>query len=329
MNLFDESELDKKIAEAEAALIKDDEEKQLDTKEVEEDIEEEAEVQEEEREEKEEAQDDVAEEDLEPTDAKGWKKLREKKKAAQAQLEEEKRLREQKEKELYELRERLARLEGREDAREKPKISQEPEDKEPDSELDPEEHIRWELRQVKKAAQEANKRAEKAEAMAKMEGVRRGLDMVEKDYIKNNKITDYTERLEHVKSVERNLIKLRYPSATDEQINSHLEVERVRVANEAYSNGQNPAEMFYKMSEALGYKKAEARKELSDNPDIGAIKRNMSKNANLIGSSNVEKPGGLPAEKLVSMSIADLMNSKNERALDLAIKREEQRMMGL
>lgn len=114
------------------------------------------------------------EEDERPTDPQGWKKLREKKKAAQAEAEANKKLAEEKDRQLSELREGLARLEGREEARAKPEVKEVDADPEPDAYLDPDLHIKWEIRQINKRAEAAERRAQMAEEMAKVEGTRRG-----------------------------------------------------------------------------------------------------------------------------------------------------------
>lgn len=334
MNIFDTSELDKKIAEAEAAMFAGDEikqEKEL-PKEDAEELEEEEVL---------EDGDDEAEdvdssgepaidddEDAEPTDPKGWKKLRQKKIAAKAEAEEARLIAEKSSRENAELRERLARLEGREEGRAKPEISKEPEDQEPDRDIDPDAHVTWRMNNMEKELQAAKKTAAEAQAASQIEGIRRGLDMLEKEYIKSNKVDDYNERIEHIRKIERNLIKVRHPSATEEQITRHLDSQRLELGADAYKNGNNPAKMFIEMSEALGYAKPSSKKTVSDKPDIEAINRNQKKSASLIGSSNAEKPGGIPPERLVKMSMAELMTPKSDKAMNDAIKREEAKMWG-
>lgn len=321
MNIFDETELNKKLAEEEAKFG---EEKPIE-KPVEEELKEPEEPQEiEEAEEKEE----IEEEDERPTDPQGWKRLREKKKAAKAEAEEQRKLAEKSAKETAELRERLARLEGREEARAKPIIEEVDNDPEPDSDLDPDLHIKWQLRQTNKRIEAAEKRAEKAEQLAQIEGTRRGLQMLEKDYVKSNKLDDYEDAIEHIKNVNRNLIKLEYPQATDAQIESHLESERIKKAGESYAKGTNPAEYFYKMAQTLGYQKNK-KAPINDKPNIEALNRNMGKNANLLGASSADTTGGVTTDKVVKMSIDQLLKEEGSAALEAAIKREEAKMMGL
>lgn len=319
MGPFDTTELDRKIAEArelellggEAPLQEEEQEEAVEAEqgpEADEGVEQEEEVTLE------------AEEESPPKDSNGWKRLREKKKEAQRALDEERKMREQREQELSQLKERLARLEGRDEARVAPKVETNT-DPEPDADLDPDEHLRWQVRQLRNENSEIKKKAEEAAAISKVEAEKRGLDYLEKDYVKKNKIDDYSDRLDHLQKVEANLIRVHYPNATDEQIHSHLQAERLRLAREAYARGQNPAEVFYKMSEAMNYQK-QARK-LSDAPNIEAINKNMKKSANLIGSSNADSVKGITSEKLVSMSMAELLSGRNEKHLDAAIKRAE------
>lgn len=318
MNIFDSSDIQKQIAEEEAKWL------EPELKKEEELPEEEPIIEAEEPEEKEEEAIDDLEEEEKPKDGKGWKEHRERTKALKNEAKEQKRLAEEKDKQLNELRERLARLEGREDARSKP-VVEEIVDAEPDKDLDPDEHIRWELRQTRKEIEKVKKQAQLAEEMAKVEGTRRGLQMLEKDYIRNNKIDDYDNAIEHIKTVNRNLIKLEYPTATDTQIDSHLEAERIKKASESVSRGTNPAEYFYKMAQQLGYQKPKSK--INDKPNIEALTRNQEKNASLIGPSSADKTGGIPAEKLVKMSIADLLNAENSKKLADEIRRQEAKWM--
>ncbi len=323
-NIFDETELDKKLAEEEAKFgLPEDKE------EVKEEVApEEKEIIEEAPEEKE-ILEESDEEDERPTDPQGWKRLREKKKAAKAEAEEQKKLAEKALKESQELRERLARLEGREEARIKPEVKEADADPEPDADLDPDLHVRWQLRQTNKRIEAAEKRAAIAEELAKVEGTRRGLQMVEKDYVKTNKLDDYEDAIDHIKTVNRNLIKLEYPQATDAQIDSHLEAERIKKASESYQKGVNPAEYFYKMAQTLGYQKPRKDGKVDTKPNIDALNRNMGKNANLMGASNVDNTNGVPVDKVVKMSIEQLLTKEGEAAMEAALRREENRMLGL
>lgn len=325
MNIFDSSDITKQIKEEELKWVEGDkpkeevkEEAAPELAEVEEDTKEPAETLEQEQE-----QED--EEEERPTDGAGWKRLREKKKAAAAEAERQRELAEKRDKENQELRERLARLEGREEARVAPKVDVDT-DPEPDQDIDPDAHIRWQLRQTQKDLAEVKKKAEEAAANSVAEATRRGLTMVENEFVKSNNLDDYQAAIDHIKAVETNLIKLRYPNATDAQINSHLEAERLKIAQEVYGKGQNPADHFYKMAQAIGYKKApKDGKKIDDRPNIKALNKNMEKNSSLIGSSSAEKNGGVSSEKLVQMSIADLLN--NEKALKDAIRKEELKWM--
>ena len=323
-DIFDESELNKRLAEEEAKFgAEPEQEEKAPPLEIEEKQEEPVEV--------ETKAPEIEEEDEEerPTDPQGWKRLREKKKAAKAEAEEQKKLAETALKESQELRERLARLEGREEARAKPEIKEVDTDPEPDADLDPDLHIRWQLKQTNKRVEAAEKRAEYAEAIARNEGERRGLSSLEKEYVKTNKVNDYDEAIEHIKNANRELIKLEYPEATDAQINSHLEAERVKKAKECVARGVNPGEFFYKMAKALNYQAPKKDTKVDTKPNIDALNRNMGKNANLMGASNSEATGGVPTEKVVSMSIEQLLTKEGQAAMDAAVRREEQRMLGL
>jgi len=313
MNILDTTDLQKKINEEQEKWVNDD------PKEIKEAVEEEEEVKEVEDEPKEEVEateeaEDLDEDEDRPTSPQGWKRLREKKKAAE-------KLADERAKESMELRERLARLEGREEARVVPKIDEG--EQEPDPDLDPDEHIRWQLKKTQKEIADLRKQSEQTEALTRLEGTRRGLQMVEKEYVKTHKIADYENAIEHIKTVERNLIKLKHPNAQDAQIDAHLESERLKLAEESYKSGQNPAEYFYKMAQTLGYKKPTPK--ISDKPNIEALNRNMEKNKSLIGSSSADRTGGISSDKLVKMSIADLLNADNDKALRAEIRRQEEK----
>ena len=264
---------------------------------------------------------DNNEDEERPKTSKGWKAHRENVKNLKQEARKQAELAEKQTREVLELRERLARLEGREEAREKPIIETRDVDPEPDRDIEPEEHLRWELRKTKKEVEEIKRAAEEARQYAQLESARRGLEKVEKEYVKTQKIKDYDDAIEYVKNVESRLIKLQHPHATEEQINTHLEAEKLRLAREQYAKGENPAKFFYEMARALGYNGTQVNNKENSLPNISAIKRNMEKNTNLIGSSSVEKTGGVPADKLLKMSIAELL--KDDSALRREIKRQE------
>lgn len=258
--------------------------------------------------------------DTPPKDHKAWASVRKKAKAAKEAAEEERQLRQKREEELGQLRERLARLEGRDEERQKPKL-QEPEDPEPSAEDEPFEYLQWKLRQAEKKIKEVEEKATKAEDASMAEGARRGIKVLEDQYIKENNITDYDSRISYLKNVEAKLIRLHYPNATQQQIDNHLDKERIRISADCYSNGQNPAEYFSKLAEIHGYKKEFAPKKPTAGPNIGAINKNMQKNSSLLGTSSADDTGGVSSQKLVTMAMDELL--KNEDALDKEIKRRD------
>lgn len=249
-----------------------------------------------------------------------WQNMRRANKAAKDKLKAETEAREQLEKQLNELKERQARLEGREEARAKPIVQEVQEEPEPDRMLYPDAWKDWKIAQQDKRQTELDAKLEQISAMSAIEGTRRGMNNIEKAYKANSGVSDYDDRMNYIMESEKARIKLLHPNATDGQIDSHLEAEKFRMANQAIADGRNPAELFYKMADTYGYKTKEAKpSNESPKPDIQALNRNMEKNVNLIGSSGAEKSGGVSPNQLFNSTINELVGKQKD--IEKLIKR--------
>jgi hypothetical protein len=219
-------------------------------------------------------------------------------------------------KESQELRERLARLEGKTDAIQTQQTQPtETSNPEPDKELDREEWYEWKIKEqdTRQAAQD--KRLEQLDQIQKVSQERNGLEILEKQYAKKNDIADYSDRKEFIKEREAKLIKIQYPQATDAQVQQHIDNQELQMAADIYANGRNPAEVFSQMADAYGYtaeSKTIEKKKGKKEPNLEKIERNQAKSANLMGGSGRGNIGKVSANELVSMTVNDMMKVSDE-----------------
>lgn len=239
-------------------------------------------------EEKAEAEEEEEEKELAPA------KMRHKLKA-------EKEKNEQLEARLREIELAQARAEGaREAAQEAP-----PEKVEeiPDMELEPEKYAIWEAQQAKKEVQSLKQELERTNA-------ERQWETFQSEYAKVH--PDYQAAKDFLIQHEATQIKMLYPSATDMQIAQHMrQQEHVIVANAAKA-GIDPAQHIEFLAYQAGFradkKKDEEKKELpKQKPNLDKIKKNVKKNASLIGGSPAGDAGDArSAEQLLTMSLEDI-----------------------
>ena len=236
-----------------------------------------------------------------------WKNMRQAQKKTRDKLKEEREAREKTQEELQQLKERLARMEGREEVRVKP-VEEKIENPEPDRMLDPDAWRDWRIAKQDEEIAAVKIQSANAAKISEIEGTRRGMARLENDYKKSTGLIDYDDRINFILNAEKAKQKILNPGATDSQIDNYLEAEKFRLANDALANKQNPAELFYKMADVYGYqaKKTESKSK----PDIEAINKNMEKTVNLIGSSSVDKTGGLTPQQAFQGTLQELVGKQ-------------------
>lgn len=242
---------------------------------------------------------------LDPKKGKAWAHMRHQQKSLQEQLDKERQ-------EKQELKERMARLEGANEARVSPKIDTQQEDKEPDPVYDETNWLKWKARQDDKKINNLTSKVDEINKYSAIQEAKKELTDLENDYKTKNNITDYDARLSFIRDREAKLIKNEYPNATDAQIKYHLDNQYLLLASKAASAKRNPAEFFVKMADAHGYQKAESKPDPKRDVPIDKINHNMKRNASLIGSSNAAKTGGKTADQLVGETLRDIMRGDGD-----------------
>ena len=235
------------------------------------------------------------EEEEEPEEQLTGAKFRHKLKA-------EKEARERMEREASELRERLARLEGRAEAQQ-PAPQQAPAEEIPDAEYEPE----------KFAIYKAQKLEEQLESM-RLEQTRlqaeRQWDAMDNEMARSD--SNYAEAKKFLIEAEFNDIKHQYPSATDAQIRQHLKQQEYALVGNAVQAGMDPMQQIQFLAWQKGFRQGEASPSEKKAPakqksNIKNIKKNAKKNASLIGGSAAAPSGeGATARQLLEMSIHDI-----------------------
>lgn len=220
-------------------------------------------------------------------------------------LKAEKEAREKMEREAAELRERLARLEGRAEVQQtQPAAQDAPAEEIPDPEYEPEKYAIWKAKKLEEEMQ--TMRQEQARLSAE-----RQWDAMDSEIARTN--PDYAKAKEFLIESEFRKIKMQYPSATDAQIRQHLKDEEYKVVGNAVKSGLDPMQHIEFMAWQAGFRPEEANPEPKEKEapkqksNIKNIKKNSRKNASLIGgSAAAPNDGTATARQLLEMSIADI-----------------------
>jgi hypothetical protein len=280
--------------------------------EVEEESEEEA--AEEEADEPEEESDEEEEDlGLSPKENKAWANMRHKLKAAEKGRKKETAEREKLQEQLQGILERQAKTEGYYEAMQK---NQAPEavtaPAEPDKDLYPDEWNTWKIAQQGEQIQTLATATQEQNVAIKMQNEQRGIDILESRYKSTNK--DYDDALSFVREKEASLIKFQYPTATDEQINQHLDNEKLNLFRRIAETNKNPAEAVFNMAKAYGFD----GKSKPAKPSVKKLNKNMKKSASLIGSADAEPGQSVTASSIVSKSILEATPEDFAQAIENA-----------
>ncbi len=211
------------------------------------------------------------------------------------------------EKARQELAERLARLEGKAESTAKPEAKPALEDQEPDADLYPEDHARWEVRQLKKELEEIKKFKAQQEQVSSFQREAAGVEALEAQY--KAKTPDYDDAVQFLVEKERRLKRVFNPQATDAQLDAMIKAEKVQLFKQILSAGRNPTEVVYEIAKQDGWQpkgKAKADKHAASS-NLEAVAENQRRAANIIGGSPAESSGKVTSEQIFNMSMQDLM----------------------
>lgn len=225
----------------------------------------------------------------------------------------------------YEAREakrQLAELQKRLDEKERAekeaaqKAADAASDPEPSKDEDPDAWLEWRVRQVEKEANVAKQKAAELEAFTQQrEQEFRQQKLIEQATIEfvtleakfKEATPDYDDVAEHFVTRIRQDIGLRYPNATEAQINDAARTQLLQIASSYAQQGQNPVEALYKLTkERLGYvpKQAAAASDKAK-PDLAKIAANKAKSASGAAAGGGASKPSITAEDAVNMSTAE------------------------
>jgi len=231
-------------------------------------------------------------------------------------LKREKEERKRAESEAQELRERIARLEGMQEANQIAQTTQqtEPQEEIPDPDIDPDGYTQYQIKQLQAKQKEYEDQAARLKA-------ERQWDAMEREYSLSN--PDYENAKKYLVNQEIQKIKKQYPHATDMQITQHIKEQEYLVVGSAARAGQDPLKYIEFLAFENGYRgenvKAE-KKPIEQKPNIAAINRNQRKHDSIIGGSSAGSQDGKPTpEQILNMSFKEL--EKNRAAIDDYVKK--------
>ena len=209
------------------------------------------------------------------------------------------------EKARQELAERIAKLEGRAEAAPKPAEQPALEDQEPDADLYPEDHARWEVRQLKKELEGIKKFKQEQEQVTTFQREAAGVEALEAQY--KAKAPDYDDAVQYLVEKERRLKKVFNPSATDAQLDAMIKAEKVQLFKQILAGGRNPAEVVYEIAKQDGWQPKAKRQAPAAGTDLDAVKENQRRASNIIGGSPAEASGKVTSDQIFNMSMQDLL----------------------
>lgn len=213
-----------------------------------------------------------------------------------AEKEERKKL----ERETQELRERLARLEGKAEATQTntPEIKEEI----PDRELDPEGYSIWKSDRLEEKLEKMQQENTKLNAERQWQNM-------ESEHIKAS--PDYGSAKQFLIEKETARVKAMHPSATASQISQHIKEQEYVIVGNAARAGVDPLQHIEFLAFKEGFRPGEKKEEVKKSPtrksNIKAINRNAKRNASIIGGSSAGSGDEKASpEQLLNMSMAEI-----------------------
>lgn len=220
-------------------------------------------------------------------------------------------------KQNQELMERLARLEGYQAAQAQAAVEEvQPQaiDQEPDPDLYPDEHTRWELRQLKQELAIQRQATQQNISYNQESAAKEALNIIERDF--SSQANDYANAKAYLHEKRADDLKMAYPMATEAQIKQAIAVEEMELAKEVYANGVNPAEFFYNRAKNIGYNgeaSGKISKQASTADNLQTLKKNKRKSGSLNGVSTAGSNQDVNSEQVVNMSLGQLAGLSDDQ----------------
>ncbi len=171
----------------------------------------------------------------------------------------------------------------------------------PDPILDPKGFREFQIKQITERAQE------KAEAERRaMEAQQQQMVMARLNQdVASFKATtpDYDNAFQH--AIKARQQELAFYGNTQEQITAQMEVDVQAIVQQAYSQGRNPAELFYEYAKMRGYSAAPAPQPQAA-AQVQALAQAQRQTQSLAPAGGPANDGGMTLETLSRMSEADL-----------------------
>lgn len=213
---------------------------------------------------------------------------------------------------LQEMRERQAKLEGIQEGSQTKERPVAFVDNEPDKDLDPDEWRDWKIRQQEKQINEIIGTTKKHSEAARIQDDIRGIEILERNY--STKDPEYPEKINFLKRLEAEKLRLIQPGITDAQIEQVILRDKLILSRHLYEQlGRDPAEVFAELAVKQGYvskKNTAPKKQI----DIQALNKNMKKNTSLLGGTS-QAPAGdeITPEELLNMSMEKMASLSGDR----------------
>ena len=199
------------------------------------------------------------------------------------------------ERELQELKVAQARQDGRNEAVQKEAVVEE---EVPDQEYEPEKFAIWK-------ADKLEKKLEVMEATQSRMNAEREWERVERAHSKNN--ADYDGAKAFLIDNETKRQKVANPYATYAEIASFVKQEEINLVASSAQAGIMPTDQIEFLAYKAGYRPGEKKVATKKRPNIKNIKKNVKKNASLIGGSPAADSGDArSSDQLAQMGMREI-----------------------
>ena len=184
---------------------------------------------------------------------------------------------------------------------------------EPDPIDDPVGYKNWLRESIRKEYEPTiNELKEKSDAysqQAQIQSARDELKTIEKSYSKID--IDYSNAKDYLWENYAGELKLSYPNATDDQIQTHIQQVELESAAQAYNNGVNPAKYFKELAIQRGYKKTTV------NPK--AAQENRKRSTSFVGQGGATARAKIQPDEWDTMTLRQLMDNSGDLEKDLGL----------
>ena len=200
----------------------------------------------------------------------------------------------------------LAEQKGFKEALQKEPEKQEDIDAEPDPILDPEDHMSWEIRNLKKQNEKLIEYQKNNASFQEEYRTNAAISQCEQDYKQRNPDINFENVKSFIKNREQRLIKLQYPNVSQSEIDKHFKDYEKNLYVSMANQNMNAADVIVKMAQEYGYEENSSQ-EVKKRPNFANLQKNRKKNSSLIGGSDVVKEHSLTPEALFKMTTKDLL----------------------